>query len=118
MFKKCSICENVWDTRDDFLGDSTLELIGYQVDFTDLRAGYFLFNHTCKTTLAIHAGEFFDLYEGPVFEDRKTGGEECPGYCLRQSELGSCPAACECAFVREIIGLIENRRKKPPLVNA
>jgi hypothetical protein len=47
-----------------------------------------------------------DLYDGPVFEQRKTGTEQCPEYCLRKEELASCPAKCECAYVREIIQLV------------
>jgi hypothetical protein len=47
-----------------------------------------------------------------MVEERKTGTEECPGYCLHQDELQPCPARCECAYVREIIQIIRNWPKR------
>jgi hypothetical protein len=114
IFKDCSMCGKVWRTREDFIEDPELNLIGYQVNFEQLKEGLFLFTHlleTCKTTLAVPAGEFFDLYDGPIFEENKTGTAECPGHCLHQSELRPCPAQCECAFVRDIIGILSNNKK-------
>jgi hypothetical protein len=110
MFKTCPLCKTRWDTRSDFLADPSLKIIGYQVNFNHLSAGLFLFNHSCNTTLAIQAGELFDLYDGPIFTDRKTGGPECPAYCLHESVLHRCPAKCECASVREVIQIIKNKQ--------
>ena len=105
-------CGVAWPTREAFLEDPALTLIGYQVNFDELKLGLFLFNHTCKNTLSVRAGDFWDLYDGPVFRERATGGEECPEYCLHQEELSTCPARCECAFVREILQVIKNWPKK------
>ena len=110
-FKKCSNCGYIWKSRDRFLTDSNLEIIGYQVNFKVLTAGLFYFNHACKGTLAVHAHLFGDLYNGPIFQERATGGEACPGYCLHREELRRCPAECECAFVRELIQTIKNYPK-------
>jgi len=105
--KQCTCCGHVWHTRDAFLGDPQLEVVGYQVDFSDLLLGFFLFNHrTCESTIAVPAGLFRDLYDGPVFSQRATGTEDCPEYCLRKSELSPCPAKCECAYVREILQIV------------
>ena len=61
-FKRCSLCNAVWQTKDDFLQDPNLRLNGYQ--FTSLkfqnssRGGVLLFTHTleeCGTTLAVYA---------------------------------------------------------------
>jgi hypothetical protein len=105
-FGQCSLCKQVWETRAEFLGDPNLGIIGYQVAFTNLAEGFFLFNHSCGTTLARTVGEFHDLYTGPIYADRATGSDGCPEYCLRKSELRACPAQCECAAVREIIQII------------
>jgi hypothetical protein len=103
-FKKCTFCGHRWPTRKDFMEDATLDLIGYQVNFDNLNLGYFLFNHlTCGTTIGLAAGLFRDLYEGPIFQQRQTGTEHCPDYCLHEKQLAACPAECECAYVREII---------------
>jgi hypothetical protein len=110
-FKTCPFCSQVWKSCETFLQDRDIELVGYQVDFVKLALGLFLFNHnTCRTTLAIQARQLKDLYIGPVFKERKTGREECPGYCLRRAVLEPCPAECECAWVR---GLLQIIRKWP-----
>jgi len=114
IVKQCTCCGQLWRTRDAFLGDSQLEVVGYQVDFSDLLLGFFLFNHlACESTIAVPAGLFRDLYDGPVFSQRATGTEDCPGYCLRKSELASCPAKCECAYVREILQIVRRWPKTP-----
>ena len=112
MFKRCPKCYFEWSRRADFLGDPNLEPIGYQVNFSALKAGIFLFNHDCKGTLAIAVGEFSDLYSGPIFKERADGSQECPGQCLHEDNLAPCPAHCECAYVREILQLIRKWPKK------
>lgn len=108
-FKTCPLCSQVWTSRDIFLEDRDIELVGYQVDFEEVALGLFLFNHnTCQTTLAIQARLLKDLYLGPMFKERKTGKEECPGYCLRRSALEPCPAECECAWVRGLLQIIRD----------
>jgi len=111
-FKRCSACAAVWNKRDDFLSDPAIELVGYQACFEDLKAGLLLFNHSCHTTLAIDVACLRDLYNGPVFEQRATGGPTCLGYCLYRSELRPCPAICECAYVREILQIVRNWQKR------
>jgi hypothetical protein len=106
-FKQCSKCGYAWDTRHKFLEDPKLHIIGYQVNFDELEQGFFLFNHTCGTTLAIMAGDFRDLYDGPIYSERLTEGKECLRYCLVKDELRPCPAKCECAYAREIIQTIK-----------
>lgn len=108
QFKECGCCHLIWEDRDSFLSDPGIELVGYQVDFRDLTMGLFLLNHTdCGSTLAIRAEAFRDLYDGPVFMERKTGSESCPGHCLHHDNLEPCPAACECAYVRETIQVVK-----------
>ncbi|MFH1981591.1 MAG: hypothetical protein ABIL58_07100 [Pseudomonadota bacterium] len=105
-FKNCPICSRCWPTREAFLADPDLSYLGYQVHFKALTTGLFFFNHKCKTTLALEVRQFQDLYDGPVFSERKTGTDECPGHCLHRDNLEPCPAQCECAFVRELIQII------------
>ncbi len=107
-FKKCTVCGVEWASRNDFISDPDIEFIGYQVDFDILTAGLFLFNHSCFGTLAIPAGEFTDLYDGQVFETRKTGSAFCEKHCLHVYDLAPCPAKCECSYVREVIQLIKS----------
>jgi len=110
MFKKCHKCNFKWKDRNEFIDDKRTNIIGYQAHFEHLEAGLFLFNHDCGTTLALEVHHFKDLYNGEIFQENKRGSEECPGYCLRTSELRPCPAKCECAFVREIIQIIKQRK--------
>jgi hypothetical protein len=109
VFKKCTCCDNPWLSREEFLEDSHLDFIGYQVNFANLELGYLLFNHlTCQSTIAVHAGLFSDLYDGPIFSERQTNTENCPGYCGDRDALGPCDAECECAYVREIAQIVRN----------
>lgn len=116
VFKRCSGCEHVWASREAFLNDPEVTLVGYQVVMDELEAGFFLFNHRhqgCGSTVSIKAGHCFDLYKGPVFSTRKFGEKDCGGFCLRAEDLSPCPAECECAFVREIIQIVLARMKQP-----
>jgi hypothetical protein len=105
LFKQCKVCQHVWDTRQNFVDDPGVTVIGYQANFKDLETGLLFFNHSCKNTIAISADAFSDLYDGPIFEGTKNGTDECPEYCMDKKELRPCPAECECAYVREIIQL-------------
>lgn len=114
VFKVCPMCSAEWKTRDKFLDDKSLELNGYQADFEDLKWGLFYFTHQrerCFSTMVIEAKEFFSLYTGKRYTERRTGEEDCPGYCLDKDQLNRCDALCECAFNREIAHIIKERQK-------
>ena len=116
IFKKCPACGFVWTSRDQFLGDPELSLVGYQVNYKQLTAGLFLFNHSCMgSTLAVQALAFRDFYQGPVFTQRMTDEACCPGHCLHQKDLRPCPLECECGYVREILDIVRNwpKQQKP-----
>jgi hypothetical protein len=110
-FKLCSACKQDWPTRDLFLTDPAIKLVGYQVSFETLTEGFFLFNHSCESTLAISAEAFINLYKGEMFSERAPAGE-CLGKCLHQDDLSPCPLRCECAFVREILQIIKGIQKE------
>lgn len=107
-FKSCPVCGVTWISRDAFLSDRGIDLIGYQVNFGNLLAGHFLFNHSCGDTLSVEAGEFEDFHDGPIFRERLSGTEECLEHCLRQDDLDPCKAQCECVFVRDILQTVRN----------
>lgn len=111
-FKGCSSCGYDWITREVFLEDPSVDIIGYQPNFEYLEEGYFLFNHVCGTTLAIMTGEFKDIYNGQISYERLTKTENCSGYCLYKDNMDRCPAKCECAYIREIIQIIKHWPKR------
>lgn len=111
VFHKCSNCGIEWISRNDFLRDPDIEIIGYQVHFVELTLGLLYFNHSCKGTSAIHVEDFKDLYDGPIFKKSLTGSDTCPQYCQRLCNLEPCPNECECVYVRDIIGIIKNWEK-------
>ena len=65
-FKQCPCCTHTWQTRDEFLGDENLRLIGYQPDFDSLEFGLFLFTHevkSCGSSLAMREeSQLFRLF--------------------------------------------------------
>ena len=97
IFKKCPKCGVEWDSRDEFLQDDSAEIVGYQADFTKLMPGIFLFNHSCKTTLAIKVGDMEDLYDGPIFKKQDTSNEECQKNCLYPDDLSPCSQGEKCS---------------------
>lgn len=106
-FKICTFCNYSWPSREKFLQDPDIDLVGYQANFQELELGLFLFNHeVCRTTIALPAGRFTDLYNGPVFREKKTGTDQCLELCLHEQELSCCPSQCECAYVREILHIV------------
>jgi hypothetical protein len=107
-FKECTSCAESWKSREEYLEDPLIEIIGYQANFKHLELGLFLFNHhTCQSTLAVPAGEFRDLYDGPVYSAQLSRSDECLDYCMNKDELRPCPLQCECAYVREIIQTVK-----------
>ena len=107
LFNECLPCGAKWVSRDDFLEDPEIEIVGYHANFDDLLAGTFLFNHTCGAALSLSVRYFNGLYEGTIFTERATGSDDCPAYCLYQDQLDKCMVRCECAFVRNIIDIIK-----------
>jgi hypothetical protein len=117
FFKKCSCCEIPWFTRDEFIQDGQIELVGYQANFCQLELGYLLFNHlNCESTIAVHAGLFKDLYSGPIFGQRLTDSEVCQGLCKDSVALETCDQKCECAYIREILQIIRTWPKADRLL--
>ena len=106
-FKICSYCEQGWERLEDFIQDPHIDLAGYMPAFDDLMNGLVLFNHGCGTTLACRVGHFRHLYDGPVYQERKTAASECPGYCLNKTDLNPCPVKCNCAYVREVLLILK-----------
>lgn len=105
-FKVCPTCEYAWPDRDTFLADPCVITAGYQVNFVNLGAGFFLFNHDipgCGTSFALEAGAFTDMHDGPIFERRRNGTDDCAGHCLHESDLDPCKEECECAYVRDVL---------------
>jgi hypothetical protein len=107
-FKQCSGCGVTWEKRENFLVDPDISLAEYTANFKELVLGLFGFKHVCGTVQSFQAEKFADLYDGPVFQQRKTGGHDCPSYCQHKYELGACPAECECASIREVIRIIRH----------
>ncbi len=111
-FKQCTSCAKQWQSQEEFLADPDISLLGLQVCFENLLEGLVMFNHSCRTTFSIEVSRFENLYHGRIYEERATGTEQCPGYCLNERELKPCPAQCSCAYVREIIQVIKEFPKQ------
>jgi hypothetical protein len=111
-FKKCNVCKSSWESRENFLSDPDVEIIGYQANFSEPNEGLFLFNHICGTTLSAQVKVFGTLYDGPRYKEILTGSEDCKGLCLNEKDSSLCIAECNLAFAREIIKIIRNWEKQ------
>lgn len=106
-FTACESCGKQWLSRADFLSDATLVVSGYQANFIAPEKGLFLFGHGCHGLLSVDVAAFADLYTGPIFTERLSQTGACPGFCLHRNVLGPCPQHCECAYVREILRVLD-----------
>jgi hypothetical protein len=105
-FKACPNCGHVWQTRNDFIIDTEVNLVGYQSNITDIEKGVFLFNHNvdkCGSTIALQVRDFMDLYTGLKFSEPKIGTVECEKRCLEYSDIERCNVDCKYAHIREIM---------------
>lgn len=119
FFKVCTKCSYKWKTRDDFLSDPSISLIGFLADFKVFNKGSYLFNHLlandqCNSTLAIDVSCFLDLYNGTLFKDLKVGSKECSGYCAKVEVMKRCNVHCRNVVAREIMHKILNINSRKP----
>ena len=106
LFKVCPTCGHIWQSRNDFIMDGDVNIVGYQSNMTDIEKGVFLFNHNvdnCGSTIALHVKNFMDLYTGPRFSEPKVGTGECEKRCLEYSDIERCKTDCRYAYIREIM---------------
>ena len=107
------MCSAVWKSRDDFLGDNSLVIKGYQSNLEYLQYGLFYFTHEvdgCFSTMALKVNEFYDLNPQNKFTLRKTLTDECPRYCHDKNNLQMCFAECECAYVRDFLCTLQQMK--------
>ncbi|MBN2713501.1 MAG: hypothetical protein JXR97_13860 [Planctomycetes bacterium] len=114
IFRECT-CGKVWTTRDEFLSDPDISIIGYQARLESITEGIFLFNHlpedgSCSSTIAFYVADFEDLSRN-VYETSSYGSSECEGHCLRMEDLERCNAHCSNAYIREIAVRIKEWKK-------
>ena len=112
FFKRCPGCGTTWVTQHDLLSDPGVQVSGYQMRPDDLSSGLFLFDHGCGTTLAVAAGDFRHLYDGPVYKKSLADSETCPRFCLHENELRPCKQECERAHIRETLQIVRNWPKR------
>ena len=102
VFKKCSACDKTWKTREEFLQDAEIDLVGYQSTFTMSKPGLFLFNHVCESTIAIFADVFEDMSDEEIYQSCDAHLDNHPEHCCKsatgESELNS----CVCKFAHEM----------------
>lgn len=116
IFKRCTCCGHVWETRDGFLHDPRVDVIGYQVNFEDKKLGWLYFNHLvpgCATTIAMQMDAFENLVGSPVWEFMSK--PDCSGVCLRADDRAACPSACECEWASGVLQFIRDRKSAVPI---
>jgi hypothetical protein len=114
MFKLCNKCKTQWKSRDDFLNDSNIGMIGLMANNDNYKRGAYLFNHrlpndSCNTTIGLFVDNFLDMYSGEICEQLKMGTDECSGHCVDINELENCSAHCRNAIARKIMQEILNK---------
>ena len=114
MFKLCNKCKTEWKSRDYFLNDPNIVMIGFMANNDNYKRGAYLFNHilpdgSCNTTLGVFVYNFLDMYGGKGHDKLKMGMDECSGLCVNIYELENCTAHCRNAIARIIMQEILNK---------
>lgn len=115
-FGRCPGCGVGWSSRDELLSDDAVSLTGYIATFESLLIGWYQFTHLqpdCESTFTVEVGKFIDLYDGDLYEERKTGLEECPRHCYEPENLEPCDVKCEFSFVRSIMQKLREIKPEP-----
>lgn len=110
-FKRCTCCDYRWENEMDLIRDRNLFVNGYQASFENSLEGLFFFTHDvegCGTTIAIRAGDFYQLYDGPEHIVNMAHTGRCFGYCLSGDDQGECPNPCEMCWARDILKILRN----------
>jgi len=103
-------CGAVWNDYESIVQDKEMTVIGYQANMGIPDKGFFLFNHEkCKTTLAVNVTNFYPMYKGVIYTEKKKGTNECKGYCLDKENFLDCTADCSLAHIRKILVKLKNR---------
>ena len=114
MFKLCNKCKTEWKSRNDFLNDSNIVMIGLMANNDNYKRGAYLFNHilpdgSCNTTIGLFVDNFLDMCSGEIYGQLKMGTDECSGLCVSIYELENCTAHCRNAIARIIMQEILNK---------
>ncbi|RJP71842.1 MAG: hypothetical protein C4532_06955 [Candidatus Abyssobacteria bacterium SURF_17] len=111
-YRTCE-CGHAWKTRDDFLRDKNVKIVGYQPDFVNHKYNHFLFQHTmkgCGQFLGVRASDFQELREKECANELCFAKEQCPGYCKNTLDLRVCSVNCRNASDRMVATKIRTRR--------
>ncbi len=116
-FRACGMCHKQWATRQDFIADPKLRLLGLQAVPHHADGNLLVFEHDCGTTVSVLAWRLRDLLPA---EDRGEeglpllyGSEGCKGYCTRLEELSACDRSCSNARDRRLtLWVAEQKRKR------
>lgn len=108
FFKVCTKCKTVWKSREDFIKDPQVKIIGFMANNESVEDGVYLFNHllpdnACNTTMGLFVADFLDLYEGQIYSELEMGSKNCSGHCRKIDDLEQCRAHCRNAVARHII---------------
>jgi len=111
------MCRKQWATRQEFLADPNLRLLGLQAVPHHADGNLLMFEHDCGTTVSVLAWRLRDLLppEQRGEEDLPSlyGSEQCSGFCNKLEELSACDLACSSARDRRLtLWVAEQKRKR------
>jgi hypothetical protein len=112
-FKMCSMCHKVWADCERFVTDPELTVNGYQAFFDNPADGLILFTHRtkgCRSTLALKAAAFKDLYRGPKQFSMNFGAPSYPEHRADTRSLEFCETPCSMKWVRDVLQLLRAHR--------
>jgi hypothetical protein len=106
VYRECQQCGMTWESREELVRDSAIEVAAYHNAMARPEASLILLRHThgeCGGTFTVQVGDFRHYYRGVQYAGRLTGTPACSGYCLQEHELRPCDAQCELHWARVVL---------------
>jgi hypothetical protein len=102
------MCRKAWATREDFLEDPSLKLLGLQVVAELPDANLIVWEHECGTSVSVLARRMHDLLSPPVDGDTwplplLLNSPDCQQLCTSLENLLACDRPCRNAFDRRVM---------------
>ena len=115
-FRTCGMCRKTWATREDFLEDPGIRLLGLQAVPELADANVLVFEHECGTSVSVLAHKLRDLLAPAEAHDATLpllyGTEACQKLCTNIASRSTCDRPCRNAYDRRLSTGIADRKER------
>jgi hypothetical protein len=108
-FARCPACGRTWPDRNTFINSTDYEVIGYDADFHDPRAGKLRLVHSsslCGELFTVPIDGLWSVLEDPQHAHLMQHGPCCPRKCDNPADMGYCGNTCKMSHARTLVAVV------------